>query len=235
MRLNEGVPELQTEGADDPATYHRVRRMFGMEHDMRRVEEQLGEDPLLFLPGQRRVPRLPVAFDPFEFIIRAILGQQISVKAATTIAGRVVAQAGIEGLGGEGYLFPQPEAFLHLELGALGVTRARAETLRRVAEAVAEGRLPLDGAGGYEAFKAAFLPIKGIGPWTLEYAGMRALGLGDCFPVRDLGLIKMMAHSDGERRSDKEMLEIAEGWRPYRSFAALCLWRRLDLAAATLV
>lgn len=226
-----GRPELRIDGglSSYMPIYHRVRRMFGLEHDMGRVAAQLQADPLLFAPGQPRiVPRLPVAFDAFEFIIRAILGQQISVKAATTIAGRVVQQANLPGPAAGQWLFPRPAELLALDLTALGVTRARAQTLRSVAEAVHEGRLPLNGVGGYDAFSSAFLPIKGIGPWTVEYAGMRALGLPDCFPVSDLGLIKMMATKDGARRTQKQMSQRAERWRPYRSFAAMCLWRKLE-------
>lgn len=254
----------------------RVRRVFGLDQDLAPVRARLGADPLLFAPGApRTVPRIPVAFDPFEFIIRAILGQQISVKAATTIAGRVARAAGLDGLGPGALLFPAPEAFLRLDLSALGVTQARAQTLRRVAEAVAEGRLPLGAAteaeGGApvdveaegrapvdaeaagrapmdaeavgrapvdaeaadrapvdaEAFAEAFLAIKGIGPWTLEYVAMRGLGLPDRFPVTDLGVIKAMAKPGGARRTAREMTQRAERWRPYRSYAALCLWQKL--------
>ena len=203
---------------------NRVRRMFDLSADMEKIAEVLGDDPLLF-DGAPLIPRLPVAFDPFEFTVRAILGQQITVKAAATFAGRIVEAAGLR-CGNAGSLFPNPAQFLRLDLSRIGIVRARQETLRTVAGMVFNGELNLSANQTFDAFRSRLLAVRGIGEWTVNYVAMRALGMRDCFPASDLGILKAMAR-DGQRRTPAEILRIAERWRPYRSHAALCLWRRV--------
>lgn len=174
--------------------------------------------------GAPLIPRLPVAFDPFEFIVRAILGQQITVKAAATFAGRIVEAAGLR-CSNAGSLFPNPAQFLRLDLSRIGIVRAKQETLRTVAGMVFNGELNLSANQTFDAFRSRLLTVRGIGEWTVNYVAMRALGMRDCFPASDLGILKAMAR-DGQRRMPEEILRIAERWRPYRSHAALCLWQK---------
>lgn len=219
---------------DDPrcymSIYHRVRRMFDIDTDFSPINDRFASDPLLsqgMVGGH--VPRMPVAFDPFEFVIRAVLGQQISVKAATTIAGRVAEHAGQktpqEFPDGLDYFFPTPEEFLAMDLGTIGVTQTRQATLKKVTQAVLDCRVRLTKNQSPEGFHRDFSAIKGIGDWTVSYVAMRGLGMMDSFPYSDLGVIKALTRSE-KPPTKKEILSIAEQWRPYRSYATLCLWNR---------
>jgi len=209
----------------------RVRRMFDLDRDFTEINRRFLSDPHL-APGMKNghVPRLPVAFNPFAFAVRAVLGQQISVKAATTLAARVAARAGEktdetfpQGLD---LFFPTPEALLDASLADLGLTGRRQATLKDVAEAVLSRRVSLNANQSFEAFHRAFIALKGIGDWTVHYVGMRGLGLMDCFPASDLGVVKALS-PEGERLSStRDIVERAAAWRPYRSYATLCLWNR---------
>lgn len=214
------------------AIYQRVRKMFDIDTDFTDINKLLSKDPLLcsgMIDGH--VPRLPVAFDPFEFVIRAVLGQQISVKAATTLAGRVAKSAekntphgfpnGLE------YFFPTAEELLNVDLSGIGVTKTRQQTLKTVTEAILEGPVQLTRNQSMETFHRDFSALKGIGDWTSNYVGMRGLGMMDCLPYSDLGVIKALTENNKEP-SKKDILKKAESWRPYRSYATLCLWNRLS-------
>ncbi|MBI1250988.1 MAG: helix-turn-helix domain-containing protein [Alphaproteobacteria bacterium] len=166
--------------------------------------------------------RLPGGVDPFEIAVRAVLGQQITVVAATTLAGRLTERFGaaietpIEGVD---RLFPSPARIADAgidALAALGQPRKRAETLWRLAKAVADGELKLS-RGAIAAGRAGLASIPGIGPWTVEYVALRGLGDPDAFPVTDSAL----------RAAFGSGLEAAhETWRPWRGYAAARLWRR---------
>ncbi|MFA8344208.1 MAG: DNA-3-methyladenine glycosylase 2 family protein [Rhodothermaceae bacterium] len=208
--------------------YNRVRKMFDLDTDMNLVKRKLKKHKILF--GDKKtdnIPRIPVAFDPFEFVIRAILGQQISVKAATTLAGRIAEAAGMQyenDINSElKFFFPTPEEFAKLNLDNIGLTRTRKQTLKLVANAILDGNLNLKSPGSFEDFHKAFSAIKGIGDWTVNYVAMRALGMNDCFPATDLGIIKALSKTGTEK--PKEIIQMAEQWRPYRSYATLCLWK----------
>jgi 3-methyladenine DNA glycosylase/8-oxoguanine DNA glycosylase len=178
----------------------------------------------------RRRPglRIPGVWDPFECAVRAVLGQQVSVRAATTLAGRLVEAFGrpLEPLPagtGPHRLFPRPEDLASADLGSIGLTRARAATLRRLAAATATGELAFDGAEGAEELAARLVRLPGIGDWTAQYVAMRALGAPDAFPASDLGLLKA-AGSGGEKTTPARLRRRAEAWRPWRAYAAICLW-----------
>lgn len=212
-------------------THNRVRRMFDLDADLTVINERLARDELL-LRGmdQGSAPRLPVAFDPFEFTIRAILGQQVSVQAATTMAGRIAAAAAIHtGAGfpeGLDLFFPTADELAALDLEGLGMTRSRRETIRAATRAVLDKTVSLSPNQNFEAFHASFTALKGVGDWTANYVAMRGLGMIDAFPASDLGVIKAMTR-DGRKPSVKEILQRSEPWRPYRAYAALCLWNSL--------
>ncbi|WP_022667483.1 DNA-3-methyladenine glycosylase family protein [Desulfospira joergensenii] len=206
----------------------RVRKMFDLDRDFTRINQKFSSDGLLsggMVNGH--VPRLPVAFDPFEFMIRAVLGQQISVKAATTLAARLAQKAGVRtGRGfprGLDYFFPLPRELVKLEIDGLGITQTRQATIKAVCEGLLRGQFELKAGQDLERFQRQFSALKGIGDWTVNYVAMRGLGLADAFPGSDLGIIKSLA-KDGVRPSKRDIMELSEKWRPYRAYAALCLW-----------
>ncbi|MCL2032416.1 MAG: hypothetical protein FWG96_04010 [Methanomassiliicoccaceae archaeon] len=175
--------------------------------------------------------RLPGCFDAFEMAVRAILGQQITVKAAGTLAARVIdrygtsIQTGIEGLT---RIFPAPESVLAMgddiedNLGTLGVTGARSKTIRELARLMAEGEVELGLRARPEEEMKRLMGIRGIGNWTAQYIAMRAMGWTDSFLETDAGIRKALPGY-----SPKELLGIAEAWRPWRSYATVGLWDTL--------
>lgn len=201
----------------------KVRKFFDLDQEHENIYNALKNDRLLFPNDNKIIPRLPSAFDPFEFIVRAILGQQITVKAATTLAGRIVERANIQHQDGM-LFFPTAEEFLALDLSNIGIVQKRIDTLKIIAKKITDKELDFE--LDFDDFRAQLLPIKGIGEWTVNYVAMRALGMTDCFPVDDLGVIKAMS-ANGIRMNKKEMIKIAESWRPYRSYATLLLWRNM--------
>lgn len=211
-----------------------VARMFDLDAPVGEFLELARADPrLAAIVARRPGLRLPVFLDPFEGVVRAVLGQQVSVAGARTLAGRLVSRFGEDAppLDGRPFrLFPSAEALAGLsvaDLRAIGLTTARAGTLLEVARAVADGRLDL--AGPPNAAREALLALPGIGPWTAGYVGMRSLGDRDSYPPYDLGLIKALTALDPEGRkpSRREMDSIFEAWRPWRAYATLHLWGAL--------
>ncbi|WP_432403156.1 DNA-3-methyladenine glycosylase 2 family protein [Wukongibacter sp. M2B1] len=208
--------------------YNKVRRMFDLDTDFSVINEKFMKDEILqkgMMNG--RVPRLPIAFDTFEFVIRAILGQQITVKAATTLACRIVERAGIKGedhfIEGLDYFFPNPLELLTLDLDGLGITKTREATIKTAVNAIINGDVSLSVNQPFEKFYSDFSSLKGIGDWTVNYVAMRGMGMVDSFPSKDLGIIKALTE-DGKTPSQKEIMKLAERWRPYRAYATLCLW-----------
>ena len=198
----------------------RVRRMFDLYADPLEIGAMLAADPLLG-PSVRARPglRVPGTWDPFETCVRAILGQQVSVRAATTLGGRLVGAFGARipgAAGGLTHLFPTPERLASAPLERIGLTRARAESIRcvaRSAQVLRERPESLDGL----IDRLRSLP--GVGPWTAHYLAMRAFGEVDAFPSGDLVLRKASREPSSaalERRS--------VAWRPWRAYAAMHLW-----------
>ena len=201
------------------AIVERVRRMFDLGADPAVIEQQLLTDPLLRRIASRHPGiRTPGAWDAFEVTVRAILGQQISVKAATTIAGRIAARFGtpIEGPATLNRLFPTPDQLAEAPLEETGITSARATTLRALARAVRDGALVFDAANTLDSLRA----IPGIGEWTAQYVAMRALNEPDAFPSGDLVLRKMAGDC-----SARELARKSERWRPWRAYAVMLLWQ----------
>lgn len=169
--------------------------------------------------------RVPGAWDGFELAVRAILGQQISVKAATTIAGRIARRYGTplaHPVGGVTCLFPEAEQLRRARFNNMGLVTARAETLRRLASAVCAGDICFDPLQDPQAFAASLTAVKGIGDWTAQYCLMRALKHPDALPATDLGLVKAL--EPGQRVPPAVLAARAEAWRPWRSYAAMLLW-----------
>jgi len=187
----------------------RVRAIFDAGADPSEITKAFRRDARLS-PLVRKFPglRVPGCFDGFEMAVRAILGQQVSVKGASTMAGRVAAAFGssIDA----GVLFPKPEELAEADLTRIGVTRQRSQTIRALATAAAKGDIAFNGALDADEFEQRITHIPGIGPWTAQYVAMR-LGEPDAFPAGDLYLRHIGTES--------------EAWRPWRAYAAMYLWK----------
>jgi AraC family transcriptional regulator of adaptative response / DNA-3-methyladenine glycosylase II len=206
----------------------RVRRMFDLDADIATIHARLGRKaPLRALVRRHPGQRLPGGWDGFEIAVRAVLGQQISVAAARTLASRLVQRFGMEVSlpSSEGcHLFPAPGDLVDADLGAIGLTRARAQTLRSMALALCEGRVDFGREQSLEEFVEKWVQLPGIGAWTAHYIAMRALSHADAFPAADLVLRKAVS-PDGTPVPLKQLQAMAEAWRPWRAYAVLHLWR----------
>ena len=207
----------------------RVRRMFDLDANPRAIHATLDRDPML-AQRIRRMPglRLPGAWDPFETAVRAVVGQQVSVRGAVTQLGRIARLAGraraMERGAELSLVFPAAADLSAADLGTLGMPAKRRAALRELAERVADGRLDLSATNGLPRFVEDLTAIPGIGDWTANYVAMRALCEPDAFPAADLGIIKALQH--GERRPTvREVARRAESWRPWRAYAAIYLWQ----------
>lgn len=207
----------------------RIRRMFDLDANPQAIHQTLMQDPLLkqlirITPGLR----LPGSWDPFETAVRAVVGQQISVKGAVTLLGRIARLAGTPYKGNGGpYLtriFPAPAALAEADMTAIGMPQKRKTTLRQLAQQVTSGVLKLDAVGGLSRFIDTLIAMPGIGSWTANYVAMRALGEPDAFPVSDLGIMKAL-QKGAVRPTVKEVTTRAESWRPWRAYAAVYLWQ----------
>lgn len=209
-----------------------VRRMFDLDADPARIAARLSEDPRLARLVERRPGlRVPRAFDTAELAARAVLGQQVTVAAARTLAGRLARALGesIETpFASLDRLWPMPAQIAgatHASLVAIPLTRARASALGHLMSAIAERRLFLDAAGVntpvpiIERTLAQLVELPGIGPWTAHYIAMRALAWSDAFPEGDLVLRKALGGATARACRTE-----AERWRPFRAYAALHLW-----------
>jgi AraC family transcriptional regulator of adaptative response / DNA-3-methyladenine glycosylase II len=220
---------LGDEGVD-PSVVSTARRLLDLDADPSIVDTALSSDPSL-RPLVRATPglRLPGTADGFELVVRAILGQQISVRAARTFAGRIAEACGTpleRTVGHVTRLFPTAERLAASSLDGLGLTTAREATLRRVAELVASGELDLSGAADLEGTRERLLAVRGIGPWTVAYVSMRALGDRDAFPAEDLG-VRLGFESLGLSSTPAAIRDHAERWRPWRAYAVMYLWNSL--------
>lgn len=171
--------------------------------------------------------RVPGVWSPFEAAVRAVLGQQISVKAAITLVTRLVARFGVAlpsewQRPGLTHSFPEPAALQTADLTELGITQRRIDTIHALARGFASGELDFE-TGEPNDQQQRLLAIKGIGPWTASYMAMRGLADPDAFPAGDL-IIRRGLHI-GREYSEKHMLALSQSWRPWRAYAALLLWR----------
>jgi AraC family transcriptional regulator of adaptative response / DNA-3-methyladenine glycosylase II len=203
---------------DADATLRLVARLFDLDADPTAIARALRRDPALrplvaACPGRR----VPGCVDGFEIGVRAILGQQVTVAAARTLAGRLVERCGEGGLDGL-RLFPSPAAVAEAKLEKFGMPGARVKALQNFARACADG-LRLEPGVDVAETRAQLLALPGIGPWTVEYVAMRALGDNDAFPATDLGVRHALARLEGT--ADPEL------WRPYRAYGAAHLWASL--------
>jgi len=243
----EGTVTLTAEPADDAITavfmledlrdltaaIARSRHLLNLDSDPAAVDGVLGADHLLG-PLVKRTPglRMPGTADGFELAVRAVVGQQVSVAAARTVAGRLVRAAGRQlrnPAAGLTHTFPTPEALSELALGRprqFAMPAARRRTLAGLALALTEGRLSIDPGADPQEVRAGLLAVPGIGPWTAGYIEMRALGDPDAFLPGDLGVRHALAALGGP--DDARGAEaLAERWRPWRAYAVAHLWSTL--------
>jgi AraC family transcriptional regulator of adaptative response / DNA-3-methyladenine glycosylase II len=224
LRATIQFPQLSTL----PTIVARLRRVFDLIADPEVIGAHLSEDSRLApLVAARPGLRVAGAWDGFELAVRALLGQQITVAGAATLAGRLVAAygkplaGGVEGLS---HVFPGPERLADADLSSLGLTRARAAALGSLARAVvADPQI----FGPRQSLDAAVLKLRalpGIGEWTAQYIAMREMREPDAFPAADIGLMRAMADRKGRRPSPGALLARAERWRPWRAYAAQHLW-----------
>ena len=214
----------------------RLRGLFALGRDSTAAERHLRRDPLL---GRRvrRAPglRLPGAFDRFETAVRVVVGQQVSVSAASTVCGRLVQRFGdridLPLASGPQFLFPGAEALMRARPRDLSMPEARARTVARLARAVAGGDLDLTAPRSLDDTLAALQEVPGIGPWTANLIAARAMGEPDAFAASDLGLRRNAARLLGREKplSAAELLAVAERWRPYRTTAMAYLWMIADV------
>lgn len=211
-----------------PAVLARVKRAFDLGCDPCEVAAGLGP-----LAHGRPGLRLPGAFDAFEVAVRAVLGQQVTVRAARTLATRFARAFGdpLETpFAGLDRLFPAPAAVASRsvdEVAALGIVGTRARTIVALARAVVSEELTLAPAGCLERTLERLRALPGIGEWTAQYIAMRALAWPDAFPHTDAGVRRAL----GER-NPRRVLAIAEAWRPWRAYAVMHLWRSLEAPAS---
>ncbi|MBM3723883.1 MAG: DNA-3-methyladenine glycosylase 2 family protein [Acidobacteria bacterium] len=189
----------------------RCRRFFDLDAAPETIHSHLAADPVLRPFLRRALPRVPGAWDPFELAVRAVLGQQVSVAGATTLAARLVAL--------HGGTFPAAAWLAEADLTGVGLTRQRERTLRGLAAAVAAGALRWDEPRTLDDAVSRLTALPGIGPWTAHYIAMRALGEPDAFPTGDLGLLKALGVGP------RELENMAERWRPWRAYAVMAIWQ----------
>jgi AraC family transcriptional regulator of adaptative response / DNA-3-methyladenine glycosylase II len=206
----------------------RLRAMFDLTADPGAIAERLRRDRRLGRAVRTRPGlRVPGAWSGFELAVRAVLGQQVTVKGATTLAGRLVEAHGesvpAAGDAGVDRLFPRPEVLAGADLSRIGLPGARAEAISQLARAVSEGSLALDPSVGLDETIDRLCRLPGLGDWTAQYIAMRARGEPDAFPASDLGLRRALG-DNGRPLTARRVGELAEAWRPWRAYAAMHIW-----------
>ena len=232
VRYGQGALMLNCDLADLsqlPRMIARVKRMFDLDAPQAAVRAHLARDRRLAPALLAATLRVPCAWDAYELAVRAVLGQQVSVKAATTLAGRLVAAFGAvvkAPQAGLTHWFPPAPVLAQTkpaQLQAIGLVRARAETICRLAQHIAATPDWSTRYIGLDAFCAELTALPGIGPWTAQYIAMRGCADPDAFPAADLGLLRT-ARALGIANTPRELERHAGQWRPWRAYAAQLLW-----------
>ncbi len=227
LRLDEDAAALEVSPSLAPAlgtVVERVRHLLDLDADPARIDPALASLPVPVRPGLR----VPGCIDGFETLVRIVLGQQVTVAAACTLAGRLVERFGAPvqtPWAGLDRLFPTPAAIAQASaesIGTLGIVRVRVGALQALAAAVDRGELSLHPAAPVEDTLARLRRLPGVGDWTAELAALRVLAWPDAFPATDAGVVKALG---GLRPPRSQAL--AEAWRPWRSYAVMQLWQSL--------
>ena len=216
------------------AAMQRSRALLDLDSDPSSVADVLGRDPVLGrlvrgAPGRR----VPGAVDGHELAVRAVLGQQVSVRGASTLAGRLVAQHGEKlerPLGGVTHVFPTADALADADPAQLAMPVARRRALLALVTALAGGELVIDTGADRAHARSQLTALPGIGPWTADYIAMRALRDPDAFLPSDLG-VRHALEQLGQSGQVADAIALAERWRPYRAYAVQHLWASLSPSA----
>lgn len=222
---------LQINFPDTRQLYHiveKVRLLFDLRADSEEIEKFFKNDPLLKAVVKKNPgTRVTGCWDGLEVTVRAILGQQVTVKAATTLAGRVAERYG------ESYacasaklnrIFPTAQTLASAELDGMGIVGQRITAIKEVAVQIASGAIVFDGVLETDEFVSRVCEIKGIGDWTAHYIALRVLNDPDAFPYSDL-ILRRAATNNQETLTPKALLQLAERWRPWRAYAVILLWK----------
>jgi AraC family transcriptional regulator of adaptative response / DNA-3-methyladenine glycosylase II len=233
VTFSDGVALCRTDACDRFAAHQAIVRMLGLGSDAAGFERHFGDDPLLgACIGRQRGLRIPMTPQPWEALAWAIMGQQISLRAAVTLRRALIATYGAEHSGG---LRAHPGADIIAKLDvpdlrALGFSQSKAQYLIAAATAVTSGDLPLGTLRNLSVRHAARLlrQIRGIGPWTVEYVFLRGIGFADCLPAGDAGLAQGLERLDGTRPAEARIREMLERFSPWRSLATYHVWASLN-------
>lgn len=205
-----------------------LRYLFAVDEDPSFAVTHLSQDPLIGrLVAERPWVRVPRCWDPFETSIRIIIGQQISVAAATTISGRIAVRLGQEVPTGSGLnrIFPSPEVLAEADLREMGLTERRQLTIRNFSRAVADGIIDFKSSQDLGDMEEQWCALPGIGPWTAMVAAMRVFGHDDVMPSSDLGVLRSVNRLAKQELDPKQLETKARVWTPFRSWAAQHLWQ----------
>jgi AraC family transcriptional regulator, regulatory protein of adaptative response / DNA-3-methyladenine glycosylase II len=216
---------VRVQFADPKALYfiiERIRAIFDLNADWIAIARTLNADP--FLAAKIRTNpglRVPGCWNGFELGVRAILGQQVTVRGATTLSGRLVNKFGHAFALSNGltHIFPEPEVLAEADIASIGLPQARAQTIREFARFVLDHKVSFEGVFNSEALLQRLCSIQGIGRWTAQYVAMRAFGDPDAFPSGDLGLLRGLG-----LKSVRALERRAEVWRPWRAYATMYIW-----------
>ncbi|TDF84166.1 DNA-3-methyladenine glycosylase [Pseudomonas sp. H9] len=215
-----------------PSLIAKVRRVFDLDAPTAAIEAHLGHDPLMArLLAARPGLRVPQGWDSFEQAMRTVLGQQISVAGAMTLAARLVLRYGrplsspVADAQGLTHVFPVPAALVDEDLSVLGMPRSRARTLSTMARALLDDPQLLSPTADLAGWAKRLCQLPGIGPWSAQYLALRQLGAGDAMPSSDLVLIKALRLLEGP---EAQLAERARAWSPWRAYAAQHLWTSLS-------
>jgi AraC family transcriptional regulator, regulatory protein of adaptative response / DNA-3-methyladenine glycosylase II len=207
----------------------RLRQLFDTQADVNLIEAHLSNDTAMAeLVARHPGLRVPGAWDGFELAVRAILGQQITVRAAQQLAGKLVRLCGEPladfNASGLGYIFPSLSRLAAADLGAIGMPNSRKNTLRRFAETVIANPNFFDASATLEETVSKLRCVPGIGEWTAHYIALRAFRETDAFPATDVVILRGATELEGAPLTTKELLHRAKRWRPWRAYAAQHLW-----------
>jgi AraC family transcriptional regulator of adaptative response / DNA-3-methyladenine glycosylase II len=216
---------------DVSAAIARCRRLLDLDADPEAVVEALSSDEdlrslIAKAPGQR----IPRTVDESELALRVMLGQQVSIKAARTHIGRLVAAHGrpvTDSMGGLTRVFPAVEELADIDLAHLAFPKARQRSVVALIDALAEGRVVLHAGCDWDRARQQLAALPGVGPWTAELIAMRGLGDPDAFPASDLG-VRLAAKQLGLPEDTRALTARSSRWRPWRSYATQHLWTALD-------
>lgn len=233
VRFDATAPRVELQvWIDNTAELHRVvervKAILDLRADSDAIEQDLLASPQLAVLCERFPgTRVPGCWSGFEVAVRAVLGQQVSVKAASTLVARVAERFGApyeSGMEGIRFVFPEPAELAAQSLDGLGIVQTRIAAIQEIAQRLTDGRLNFSHDRLLEEFVAQLCEIKGIGEWTANYVAMRALGDPDAFPHSDLILLRAAAEP-GEVLTPKALRYRAQAWRPWRAYAVMLLWR----------